>query len=119
MEDTEDGLTEKLNACDREMETKIMNDDERLTRVAEVLTAKHHTETIEEEPTSTPEEVTFYCGDNVSPGENKRKHVSYKQSCSFSYNAVLISFTINVMCCLEIKYYCSVLGKKSAKDYYS
>lgn len=71
MEDPEDGKTENFNPCDEEI--KIMDDGERLQRVAEVLSEKQF-QPIEDSEKSipSPEEVTFYCGEK-SPDENKGK----------------------------------------------
>lgn len=76
MEDTDDGKTEKkLDPCDAE--TKIMNDGERLKRVAEILSKEHPCKeriNEEDESTSTQEKVTFYCGEKpVEVEEIKRK----------------------------------------------
>ena len=70
MEDSEDGKTEKLNPCDEEI--KIMDDGVRLQRVAEVLSEKQF-ENVEvcEKSASSPEEVTFYCGEK-SPDEEEK-----------------------------------------------
>lgn len=71
MEDPEDGKTEKINPCNAEI--KIMDDGERLQRVAEVLSEKQF-QPIDDTENSIPshEEVTFYCGEK-SPDEIKGK----------------------------------------------
>lgn len=75
MEELEDEKTEKINnLCDEEI--NIMDDGERLQKVAAVL-YENQSQPIEDSGKSIPssEEVTFYCGEN-SPCEIKGKSIS-------------------------------------------
>lgn len=76
MEDPEDEKTEKFNLCDAEI--NIMDDGERIQRVAEVL-SENQFQPIEDSGKSMPssEEVIFYCGEN-SPDDIKGKYISCK-----------------------------------------